>query len=64
MMCAMFIILVVFASVKMAFYSVPLALFSRASGLIGTEYTGSSSAEQEQAVFIDFIAVLQRDDLR
>ena len=39
MMCAMFIILVVFASVKMAFYSVPLALFSRASGLIGTEYT-------------------------
>ena len=38
-MCAMFLILVVFASVKMAFYSVPLALFSRASGLIGTEYT-------------------------
>ena len=39
MMCAMFIILVAFASVKMAFDSVPLALFSRASGLIGTEYT-------------------------
>ena len=38
-MCAMFIILVAFASVKMAFDSVPLALFSRASGLIGTEYT-------------------------
>lgn len=35
----MFIILVAFASVKMAFDSVPLALFSRASGLIGTEYT-------------------------
>ena len=41
MMCAMFIILVAFASVKMAFDSVPLALFSRASGLIGTEYTDS-----------------------
>ena len=38
-MCAMFIILVAFASVKMVFDSVPLALFSRASGLIGTEYT-------------------------
>ena len=25
---------------------------------------GSSSAEKEQAVFVDFIAVLQRDDLR
>ena len=42
-MCAMFIILVAFASVKMAFDSVPLALFSRASGLIGTEYTPSHS---------------------
>ena len=41
-MCAMFIILVAFASVKMAFDSVPLALFSRASGLIGTEYTKSN----------------------
>ena len=41
MMCAMFIILVAFASVKMAFDSVPLALFSRASGLIGTEYTNA-----------------------
>ena len=40
-MCAMFIIHVAFASVKMAFDSVPLALFSRASGLIGTEYTFS-----------------------
>ena len=39
----MFIILVAFASVKMAFDSVPLALFSRASGLIGTEYTRSPS---------------------
>ena len=38
-MCAMSIILVAFASVKVAFYSVTLALFSRASGLIGTEYT-------------------------
>ena len=43
MMCAMFIILVAFASVKMAFDSVPLALFSRASGLIGTEYTSKSA---------------------
>ena len=38
-MCAMFIILVAFASVKVAFYSVMLALFSRASGLIWSEYT-------------------------
>ncbi len=36
MMCAMFII-------HVAFYSVTLALFSRASGLIGTEYTASYS---------------------
>ena len=42
-MCAMFIILVAFASVKVAFYSVMLALFSRASGLIWSEYTPSPS---------------------
>ena len=35
----MSIILVAFASVKVAFYSVTLALFSRASGLIWTKYT-------------------------
>ena len=35
MLCAMFIILVAFASVKVVFYSVTLVLFSRASGLIG-----------------------------
>ena len=45
-MCAMFIILVAFASVKMAFDSVPLALFSRASGLIGTEYTTVNHASK------------------
>ena len=46
-MCAMFIILVAFASVKMAFDSVPLALFSRASGLIGTEYTDSHYVKRD-----------------
>ena len=49
-MCAMFIILVAFASVKMAFDSVPLALFSRASGLIGTEYT---IAERKSICYYD-----------
>ena len=47
-MCAMFIILVAFASVKMAFDSVPLALFSRASGLIGTEYTMREFADNPE----------------
>ena len=51
-MCAMFIIHVAFASVKMAFDSVPLALFSRASGLIGTEYTFTGG---KGASFVDFL---------
>ena len=48
-MCAMFIILVAFVSVKMAFDSVSLALFSRASGLIGTEYTLRGLQEFQEA---------------
>lgn len=39
LMCATFIIQVAFSSVKMVFYSVTLALFSRVSYFSGTEYT-------------------------
>ena len=55
----MSIILVAFASVKVAFYSVTLALFSRASGLIWTKYTLFPLLE----LFSPFLALKEGDDI-